>query len=97
MRDHGTTFVGFDGRTGFDDGYDWMAARAGQGWTLQPGWKGVDLGEWPYVCYATKDTRESGGTLRLIEYCEADEHRWSFDNIPEMHTFIDGIVAKAAA
>lgn len=86
-------FVGYDGRVGFDDGWEWQEARERQGWEVLSSWGllGWDLGSWPYLVYAI---RTKGDRFSLAEYSEADETRWSFATAEEREAFIDEVAAK---
>ena len=57
-----------------DDGYDWMAALRGTGWTPIPSAPdGRLLGDWPYQIVAHYDDRERG-LYGIAAYTEGDLH-----------------------
>lgn len=62
-----------DDRAG--DGYDWIDALEGTGWTVLPSWgaEGYDAGAWALIVLAVARTRDEGGELfGLGVYVEGD-------------------------
>lgn len=58
---------GFDGRRGYDDGYDWMAALEAAGWRT------IDtLGEMPFSIYFDWRALPADPRHAIAHYCEGD-------------------------
>jgi hypothetical protein len=57
-------FVGYDGRFGFDDGYDFQATFVEYGFNPLPGY-----GDWPYWMFLS---RTDGRGTWIAEYIEGD-------------------------
>lgn len=82
-------FAGFDGRQGYDDGYDFMGDLMERGWRALP-----DKGDWPLVVYIAYVRK--GGPFAIAEYCEGDLSVWEFETLEGTKAFyatIDGTAA----
>ena len=58
---------GYDGRRGFDDGYEWIAELAASGWRPLPA-----LGDWPFIAYMLWRAWPSDPRWAVAHYCEGD-------------------------
>jgi hypothetical protein len=77
-------FCGFDGRSGFDDGYAFMADLLDRGWRPLPA-----KGDWPYLVYVTwvEVLGPDLKTYAIAEYCEGDLVVWLFPSRDAAKTY----------
>lgn len=68
-------FCGFDGSSGYDGGYEFLADLLGRGW--EP----LHLkGEWPYLVYLKWRPKAEHDKPAIAAYCEGDLTVWVFDS-----------------